>query len=81
MLPVIGMKNYSAYIIDYGTNMFLENAVPSGSVSVSLSVREFFSVFDFTWNSSGSLPKHLQRQLLNLYPKVKVNILIIISQY
>ncbi|XP_069949326.1 transmembrane protein 214-B [Cherax quadricarinatus] len=72
MVPLIGLKNYSAYVVDYGSTVFGGGggggAEDCGEV---LGVREFFTILDFTWCSSGSLPKVVQRQLFALYPKVK----------
>ncbi|XP_068228650.1 LOW QUALITY PROTEIN: transmembrane protein 214-B [Palaemon carinicauda] len=72
MVPLIGLKNYSAYVVDYGSDVFSGGGGGAtkeyGDV---LGVREFFSILDFTWCSSGSLAKPVQRQLFALYPKVK----------
>nr|XP_045623542.1 transmembrane protein 214-B-like [Procambarus clarkii] len=72
MVPLIGLKNYSAYVVEYGSTVFGGGggggAEDCGDV---LGVREFFTILDFTWCSSGSLPKPVQRQLFALYPKVK----------
>ncbi|XP_042234923.1 transmembrane protein 214-B-like [Homarus americanus] len=72
MVPLIGLKNYSAYVVDYGSTVFGggggDGAEDCGDV---LGVREFFTILDFTWCSSVSLPKPVQRQLFALYPKVK----------
>lgn len=73
MVPLIGMKHYSAYVVEYGSTVFGsgggDGAQACGDV---LGVREFFTILDFTWCSSGSLTKPVQRQLFALYPKVKV---------
>lgn len=71
MVPVIGLKNYSSFVVDYGSNVFGGGGGGEDSTNV-LGVREFFSILDFTWCNSGSLSKPIQRQLFALYPKVKV---------
>ncbi|KAK7044030.1 hypothetical protein SK128_016986 [Halocaridina rubra] len=73
LVPFIGLKNYSAYVVEYGSNIF-HGGGGGGTADYAsiLGVREFFSILDFTWCSSGSLSKPVQRQLLALYPKVKV---------
>ncbi|KAK3857658.1 hypothetical protein Pcinc_026053 [Petrolisthes cinctipes] len=68
MMPVIGLKNYSSLVVEYGSMVFGGGAGESGNV---LGVRQFYSIFDFTWTTSASLPKSVQRQLFALYPKVK----------
>lgn len=72
MVPLIGLKHYSAFVVDYGSTVFGsgggDGAQSCGEV---LGVREFFTILDFTWSSSGSLTKPVQRQLFALYPKVK----------
>ncbi|XP_071514353.1 transmembrane protein 214-B-like isoform X2 [Panulirus ornatus] len=72
MVPLIGLKNYSAYVVEYGSSVFRGGggggAEDCGEV---LGAREFFTILDFTWCSSGFLPKPVQRQLFDLYPKVK----------
>ncbi|XP_064115342.1 transmembrane protein 214-B-like [Macrobrachium nipponense] len=72
MVPLIGLKNYSAYVVDYGCDVF-SGGGGGGTEEYAdvLGVREFFSILDFTWCSSGSLAKPVQRQLFALYPKVK----------
>ncbi|XP_050699167.1 transmembrane protein 214-A-like isoform X2 [Eriocheir sinensis] len=72
MVPLIGLKHYSAHVVEYGSTVFGsgggDGAQACGDV---LGVREFFTILDFTWCSSGSLTKPVQRQLFALYPKVK----------
>lgn len=72
MVPLIGLKNYSAYVVEYGSGVF-SGGGGGGTEECGdvLGVREFFSILDFTWCSAGSLPKPVQRQLYALYPKVK----------
>lgn len=73
MVPIIGLKNYSSFVVDYGSSVFGGGGGGDGEDSTKvLGVREFFSILDFTWCNSGSLSKPIQRQLFALYPKVKV---------
>ncbi|ROT79841.1 transmembrane protein 214 [Penaeus vannamei] len=72
MVPMIGLKNYSSFVVDYGSSVFGGGGGGEGEDSTKvLGVREFFSILDFTWCNSGSLSKPIQRQLFALYPKVK----------
>ncbi|KAG7161757.1 Transmembrane protein 214-like [Homarus americanus] len=67
-----GLDDFTVGLKDYGSTVFGggggDGAEDCGDV---LGVREFFTILDFTWCSSVSLPKPVQRQLFALYPKVK----------
>lgn len=75
MMPVIGLKNYSGLVVDYGSTVF-GGGGGAGECGHVLGVRQFFSIFDFTWVTSVSLPRSVQRQLFALYPKVKVRVIV-----
>ncbi|XP_013789846.1 transmembrane protein 214-like [Limulus polyphemus] len=69
MLPMVGMRAYSKFTIDYLDNLL--NMHPKVKcASDVLGVREFFSVFDFLFTSTG-LHDNLHKKLQSLYPKLK----------
>ncbi|CAL4098844.1 unnamed protein product [Meganyctiphanes norvegica] len=71
MVPLIGLKNYWLFVVEYGSTIFSGGGGGSNDPGVVLGVREFFTILDFTWLQSSTLPKQVQRQLFALYPKVK----------
>lgn len=69
MLPLVGMRAYSKFTIDY-LNDLLRSYPDATSCSDVLGVKELFPILDFVYTPSG-LPGNLQKQLQNLYPRLK----------
>ncbi|KAG1653092.1 Transmembrane protein 214-B [Nymphon striatum] len=69
MFPMINLKSYSKYVIDYLVSIFNQHTNVKSSSDI-LGVDEFFAIMDYMFNNN-SLPPNVFKQFKDLYPKFK----------
>lgn len=66
MLPLIEMKNYSRYVINYLVDLINRfNDVP-------VTKEQFLSIMDIVYSNKKNLPADLTQSLYNIVPKLKL---------